>query len=94
MVEELDTFDSTEKLSFSDAEVFLFEVSGKNVIVAWSENDVVIDLSEYFDDSVRVRHIVTALDEYENPVYVDDEIFSPSTVNIGHEPVFIKEASD
>lgn len=91
MVEELDMFDSIEKLPFGNAEVFLFNVSGTHVIVAWSENGATIDLSNYLDGSVRVRHIVTALDAKEKPIYEEDEIMLPSSVFVRSEPVFLSE---
>jgi len=94
MVEELDMFDSIEKLPFDNAEVFLFEVNGKHVVAAWSENGATLDLSNYFDGTVRVRHIVSELDEQKNPVYLEDEFFSSAAVKIGQEPVFIRERSD
>ena len=93
MAEELDMFDSIEKLSLNDAEVFLFNVLGKSVIVAWSEKGAILDLSNYFDGTAKIRHIVSELDEQENPVYLEDEFFSSAAVKIGQEPVFIKEVS-
>jgi len=94
MAEELDMFDSIEKLSLNDAEIFLFNVLGKSVIVAWSEKGTILDLSKYFGGTVRIRHIVSELDEQENSVYVEDEFFSSAAVKIGQEPVFIREVSE
>jgi hypothetical protein len=93
MAEELDMFDSIEKLSLNDAEVFLFNVLGKSVIVAWSEKGAILDLSNYFDGTVRIRHIVPELDEQENPIYLEDKFFSSAAVKIGQEPVFIRNVS-
>ena len=94
MVEELDMFDSIEKLSLNYAEFFLFNVDGKSVIVAWSEKGAILDLSNYFGGTVRIRHIVSELDEQENPIYLEDEFFSSAAVKIGQEPIFIREVSD
>ena len=67
---------------------------GKSVIVAWSEKDTTLDLSNYFDGTIRVRHIVSELDEQENPIHLEDEFFSSASVKIGEEPVFIREESE
>ncbi|GEM_PF-1608092 len=92
MIEELEMFDSVEKLPL-EGEVFLFEVNGKDIIVAWSEKNTTIDLSRYFDNTVRVRHIVTELDG-EAPVYKDDGYSPSSSVSLEKDPVFITETEE
>ncbi len=91
MVEELDMFDSIERLTIGEADAFLFDADGESVVVAWSDDGATVYLGEWFDGDVRVRHIVSELDGQDNPVYADDEYVDSSAVVIGSQPVFIRQ---
>ena len=96
LIDELENFTSTNEISFNpDEKIIRFNFSDKNnVYVIWGKNSTTVDLSGYVStDYVHVTHIVTGLDEGNNPIYPQDEFALSEKIPISETPVFVEETS-
>jgi len=70
-----------------------FTKDDQETLVLWSERqERTVDLSSHFSTpNVKVTHIVSELDENNQPIYPDDEIVSANSVPIDETPIFVDE---
>jgi len=70
-----------------------FTRANQDIFALWSEGGAqTLDLSSYFSNAnVRVMHIVTSLDQNNEPVYPADEIVPVNAVPINETPIFVQE---
>jgi hypothetical protein len=96
LIDELENFTITNEISFNpDEKIIRFNFSDKNnVYVIWGKNSTTVNLSSYVStDYVHVTHIVTGLDEGNNPIYPQDEIALSEKIPISETPIFVEETS-
>ena len=91
IVSKLDGFTKAEKLN-DYAYEFTF-IDKAPVFVLWNENgETTIDLSSHIStQNAEITHIVTELDDNNNPIYLPDEIVSASSIQISETPIFVEE---
>jgi len=68
-----------------------YSFDSQSTFILWSNTGTrTIDLSSYINaGEVTVKHIVTALDANNNPIYPADEIMPTNSITIGESPILV-----
>ena len=93
---KINYFTSVSKINQNEY-FYKVEFDNRNpVFILWSEDGTKrVDISDYFSgDTVLVSHIVTELDENNNPIYPTDEIVLTSSIQIDETPIFAEESGE
>ncbi len=89
LINDLEGFTSVTKINEGQYE---FIVNDSPLFILWNPTNEtnVIDLSSYtLSNAVSIKHIVTSLDENNNPIYLPDEVMPANAIIINEEPIII-----
>jgi len=91
MIQKLDGFTSVQDLSFGTVRLLAFNVAGRQVYVAWSQEAGEYDLHTALGDTaLDITSIVTQLDPGGGPHIVSPYTTSSSSVQLSATPVFLE----
>ena len=92
LIDKLEGFESVDEISF-EPRIIRFSFPHKSAIyVLWNQKPIITDMTSYFsEDSILVSHIITELDNNNNPIYPSDKIVSTNSIQIDATPVFVEK---
>ncbi len=93
-IEKLNYFESVERIDLGEGvHCYKFSFSNKKpVFVVWSDSQKrKINLKTYIpSQNVKIIHIITELDDKENPIIIPDEVVPADSIEIDETPIFVE----
>ena len=93
-IEKLNYFESVERIDLREGvHCYKFTFSNKKpVFVVWSDSQKrKINLKTYIpSQNVKIIHIITELDDKENPIIIPDEVVPADSIEIDETPIFVE----